>query len=130
MGKHDWKFKGYVEAKKAVIFSLARTDLKVYLVLLAHYNAVTGACFPSISTIAHEAGLSEATVKRSRNRLKGLGLVNWIVDRRFRNAAMYDFPFEHSSDSERARITQGLKVRSPVNLPIKRKKKFRRLGHG
>jgi hypothetical protein len=55
-----------------------------------------------------------------------MGLLNWIVDKRFRNSCMYDFPLEHGAEADRARIAGGLKVGSPVNLPFKRKNRFKR----
>jgi hypothetical protein len=99
-------------------------DLKVYQTLLGHYNQTTGQCFPSIPTIADEADLDIKTVKASRNRLRELGLITWIVDKTVRNSAMYDFPLEFGLESEQASILA--KLRSD-HLTALRERKARRL---
>jgi DNA-binding MarR family transcriptional regulator len=119
LGKDDWKYKGDIRFSKAVVFSknLRLTDLKVYLVLLGHYNRVSRECFPSIRVIAEETGLTEKTVKASRNRLKQQGLINWTSDKKVKNSCMYDFPLEHGSELDQARICAKLRLGYSVPQP-------------
>lgn len=125
MPRDDWKFTGHIWLNKAAVFGLSAIDLKVYSILLAHYNTVTRDCFPSIPVIAEEAGICQTTVKQSRNRLKKLGLINWQVNKKERNSCMYDLPLEFGAESEQARLKERLRVRSPDALPKKRSKKVR-----
>lgn len=56
---------------------------KIVLYWLAdHYNETTGACFPSVSTIAHEGEMSAATVHRHLADLEDAGLIERITRQR------------------------------------------------
>jgi hypothetical protein len=137
LGKHDWKFQSHHKwISKGPTYSLGPYDLKVYMVLLGHRNDPTGRCFPSIPTIADEADLDVKTVKASRNRLRELGLITWIVDKTVKNSAMYDFPLEFGSESEQASISAKLRsahlaaLRKRQAMRLRGKAKRRTVGRG
>lgn len=115
MAKHTWKFrrnsKGelpFIKTAKAILFTLSPIDLKVYCVLLAHRNQ-NGLCFPSIPTIADEADLDDKTVKASRKRLRDLGLIKWVVNKREKNSCLYEFPLLSGTNAEQDSILANLK---------------------
>lgn len=56
---------------------LSKTDWRVLAALCARRNKKTKFCFPSIDTIANDVGIDRRHVKRSRNRLKKLGYIDW-----------------------------------------------------
>jgi hypothetical protein len=64
----------------------------VYLAIRSHRNSKTKRCDPSVETIARETGLGEKTVKRKRNELKRLNILDW--KRRKQRTCLYCFPFE------------------------------------
>lgn len=51
-------------------------DQLIYLVLKSHYNGTTGECFPSLQTIASEAGTSIPTVRESIKNLQNSGYID------------------------------------------------------
>ena len=66
----------YKASDWAVAQPVGNAAAKLVLLILAHHrNHLTGQCFPSVATIAREAGLSDRGVRNAIARLAKLGLI-------------------------------------------------------
>jgi hypothetical protein len=115
----------YIKIEKIIfeIEALSPTDIFVYGLFKAHYNSVTGKCFPSLKTIAEKGRLSVPTVKRSRAKLMGLGLMLSNKPGKDKRSCSYEFPLvngEKASLSKLLDTLKGMEKGSPMN-PIKPK---------
>lgn len=61
---------------------LSPKDLLVYTTIKSHMNKLTKSCFPSLSTIAKESGISRPTVIKSIESLKKSGYISVKIDGR------------------------------------------------
>ena len=84
--------------------TLKATDKIVWLILASHLNPISKLCCPKVSTIARESRLSENTVKRSRKRLKKVGLLDWRLDKKERNSSQYELPLLSGSIEEQKQV--------------------------
>ena len=74
---------GYMDVEKAIktavgMNNITPNDRLVWFILAHHRNSKTGRCFPSIETIMKETGLSRSSVKRSKDNLEELGVLQII----------------------------------------------------
>ena len=90
----DWQTKGYVTIPKILIFDakMLSNDIKVYGTIRAHYNSVTGLCFPTIETIAEEAASTAGKRTRGEKLIAEIDLMFSHIDK---NLAGKEFP-EHN----------------------------------
>lgn len=70
----------------------------VYLIILSHRNAENNKCFPSISLISRECGVSTSTVKRKIKELEEYGFIS-INSGKQNVSNNYYFPLEDFYDS-------------------------------
>ena len=69
-------------------------DVTVMLAIASYRNGATGACFPSIDSVAFMLAVSRQTVRRAISRLENVGLI--VVSPRKgrgRLSSQYDFPW-------------------------------------
>src|SRR5262245_3291315 len=70
---------------RAINFELSEFDTKVALALAHYFNDNNGGCaYPSIETLATDAGLSNPTVRRAIVRIKQAGFLKVIAGKRGR----------------------------------------------
>ena len=112
----------WIKLPLSVLFALKPTELKVYCVIRAHRNRVTGKCFPYLGSIAEKTGLNKRHIRRIRNKLKALGILTWTGGQGRGNKCHYDFPLETASDVEQARLCAELKRGHPCPLLEKEQK--------
>lgn len=63
------------ERTAAALDKLSGKQLRIFLAVLAHRNAKTGACYPSMRKIAETCHFSLRTVERAVPRFRALGLI-------------------------------------------------------
>lgn len=97
-------------------------DLKVYAVIRTHRNSVSGKCFPRLSTIAEESGLSGRRVTTIRNKLKELGVLMWTGGTGRGKRCYYDFPLEFGAEQDQIKVCEQLKSRNQLHLLEKTQK--------
>lgn len=62
--------------------NLSPKDLLIYATIKSHLNKITKTCFPSLSTIAKESGISRPTVIKSIEALKKAGYISVTLEGR------------------------------------------------
>jgi len=101
----------YTQVENAVIDSpaLRPMEREVYIRLKRHRNRKSKQCFPSVSTLAHGLGVSEATIYRARRVLISLGLIDWTTEVGRGHSCRYRFVLEDGAEQETARVLENLK---------------------
>jgi len=68
---------------------LARLDINIYekmfIIILKKYRMNKTRCWPSIKTIAKEAGFSETTAKKTKKSLEAKGMITVIKDTKYKS---------------------------------------------
>jgi DNA-binding transcriptional regulator PaaX len=76
IGKHWRVFVGPIIPMVLMQYGGLKSNDKLVWAVLSKYQGTRGKCFPSISLIAHDAGISPSTVKNSIRRLKKQGFIS------------------------------------------------------
>lgn len=72
-----------------LIAKMSGTEAKIYVVLCAHADGETGKCWPSLATIAREAGVCRRTAIRAVQRLKAIDAIDTTPGRGRKHATRY-----------------------------------------
>lgn len=103
---------------------LSGSSIKVYLVIKSHANYSTGSSFPSIQTIAREAGLSVAQVNRE---LKVLEEQGYILRKKIRRNNTYTLKEKvgiRNNDGNQAATASWPYIPQQVQKNVDKLKKF------
>lgn len=113
LDKTGFVLNGFVKADNWIIREIinkadAQTSM-LYLIILSHRNTQTGQCFPSLSLLSKEMGVSLSTLKTMLNKLYDMGAIQ-INTGRQGVANNYYFPSEDFYE-EFSGMAEGLATR-------------------
>lgn len=91
--------------------SVKPADFKVAYALIQHMNSLTGACFPSIETLAAETNLTERYVQQCISNLRAVGwLSSTRSNRQLSNSYEFNFCFAEAILPRRRAIVRDRKA--------------------